>query len=190
MTGAVTVTVTGSEGTIAVVNGDVVQFRGSNNAYSSGPLEYNGFLNTDCTFTARGNIMSLINKNTFPTLKSMPQNNGFQYFFKYVTGLVEDASKIMLPATTLCTRCYMEMFRGTGITKVPKLPAMILTTQCYTDMFAECDSLMFVPEDLLPAMTLATSCYDGMFCRCTNLLNAPRLPATTLVANCYGSYSS
>jgi uncharacterized protein YjdB len=48
---------------------------------------------------------------------------------------------IALPATTLTTSCYANMFRGTGIDRSPVLPATTLASGCYTRMFYNCASL-------------------------------------------------
>ena len=50
-------------------------------------------------------------------------------------------------------------------------------------LFAECKQLISAPK--LPATTLAANCYFAMFYGCTNLTSAPKLPATTLAKNCY-----
>ena len=92
--------------------------------------------------------------------------------------------KYCLPATTLATNCYGDMFEGcTSLTTAPELPATTLTYACYDSMFRGCTSLTTAPE--LPATTLVNSCYQSMFYGCTSLTTAPELPATTLVSNCY-----
>ena len=63
------------------------------------------------------------------------------------------------------------------------LPATTLESDCYYNMFQNCTSLTTAPE--LPATTLASFCYNGMFNGCTSLTTAPELPATTLVQRCY-----
>ena len=52
-------------------------------------------------------------------------------------------------------------------------------------MFDGCTSLVNAPA--LPATTLVDYCYDGMFYNCTSLVTAPELPATTLAKNCYNN---
>jgi hypothetical protein len=52
-------------------------------------------------------------------------------------------------------------------------------------MFKNCTSLVNAPE--LPATTLMQDCYKQMFTNCTSLVNAPELPATTLVTSCYSN---
>ena len=50
-------------------------------------------------------------------------------------------------------------------------------------LFYECESLTSAPK--LPATTLKAECYNYMFYGCTGLTAAPELPATTLEAGCY-----
>jgi hypothetical protein len=97
---------------------------------------------------------------------------------------IVDASKLILPATTLTENCYQSMFYGcTSLTTAPKLPATTLTENCYYRMFYGCTSLTIAPK--LPATALDYSCYASMFYGCTSLTTAPELPATTLADFCY-----
>lgn len=49
---------------------------------------------------------------------------------------------------------------------------------CYNSMFSGCTSLVQAPA--LPATTLVDRCYNAMFYNCTRLTTAPALPATAL----------
>ena len=110
-------------------------------------------------------------------------SNAFQALFmndKYV----KDASNLILPATSLSSYYYSNMFNGcSGLTAAPALPATRLAQWCYASMFYNCSSLTTAPE--LPATTLANYCYSGMFRNCRTLTAAPVLPATTLTQQCY-----
>ena len=55
----------------------------------------------------------------------------------------------------------------------------------YLFLFLDCASLIQAPE--LPATTLMDNCYDSMFYNCTSLVNAPSLPATELSGACYAN---
>ena len=55
----------------------------------------------------------------------------------------------------------------------------------YIFLFRDCTSLIQAPE--LPATTLMSNCYDSMFYNCTSLVNAPSLPATELSGACYAN---
>ena len=81
---------------------------------------------------------------------------------------------------------FYKLFNGcTGIVEVSNnfIPATTLVTGCYTNMFMGCTSLVNAP--VLPATELANNCYEGMFNGCTSLVTAPVLPATELDNNCY-----
>ena len=97
---------------------------------------------------------------------------------------VRDAGNLILPATSLSSYYYSNMFNGcSGLTTAPVLPATRLAQWCYASMFFGCYSLKTAPA--LPATTLANYCYSGMFRNCTSLTIAPALPATTLTQQCY-----
>ena len=55
----------------------------------------------------------------------------------------------------------------------------------YLFLFLDCASLIQAPE--LPATALMDNCYDSMFYNCTSLVNAPALPATELSGACYAN---
>lgn len=110
-------------------------------------------------------------------------SNNFKTLFmndKYV----KDASNLILPATSLSSYYYSNMFNGCrALTAAPALPATRLAQWCYASMFFGCSSLKTAPT--LPATTLANYCYSGMFRGCRALTAAPALPATTLTQQCY-----
>jgi len=109
----------------------------------------------------------------------------FNYMFSSKSTLIS-LDDDCLPATTLATQCYSNMFRlCTNLTTAPTLPATTLATQCYSNMFYDCTNLTTAPT--LPATTLADYCYYNMFRLCTNLTTAPTLPATTLADYCYSN---
>ena len=170
---------------INVVNGDTVQFRGDNATYATATNVYNRFSGTTASFNVKGNIMSLIDSDDYAGVSSLTSSYTFAHLFIDCTGLT-DASKLVLPATTLTDSCYYGMFSGcTSLTKAPELPATTLTNACYFNMFNGCTSITTAPE--LPATTLANYCYCNMFRDCTSLTTTPELPATTLAEYCYGN---
>jgi hypothetical protein len=165
-----------SETTISVVEGDEVQFNGTNTDY------YNNAISTTTQFNVKGNIMSLTDGNDFETADTV-NASAFRGLFAACTYLIS-ASDLKLPATTLATYCYAYMFRDcTSLTTAPELPTATLADYCCQNMFRNCTSLTTAPE--LPATTAAPHCYSNMFWGCTSLTTAPELPATTLTANCY-----
>lgn len=196
---------------INVTTGDVLQFKGDNASYGSvSPRRYNSFYGSTATFTAEGNVMSLIDSTWFATANTISENGALRCLFNSCTGLT-DASGLVLPATNITQYCYAEMFYRcfnltappkilpamtladycyqsmfdmcTGMTTTPELPATTLAAYCYHDMFDGCYSLTTAPE--LPASVMATDCYDGMFYACSALTTAPVLSATTLEFCCY-----
>lgn len=162
--------------TISVVEGDEVQFKGTNTNYNGNTIS------ATSQFNVKGNIMSLTDGDDFETADTV-NTNGFYGLFNGCTYLVS-ASNLKLPATTLAYGCYYGMFQGcTSLTTAPELPATTLANNCYYQMFSGCTSLTTAPE--LPATTLSDNCYNRMFLDCTNLTQAPALPATTLATYCY-----
>lgn len=180
--------------------GNKVMFRGTNASYNG-----NGkfVVTTAATAGTRGmtragsgealcliygNIMSLIKSTGFADLKELTAANAgaFKEMFAgqpiNVPSIEELA--LVLPATTLVSACYDNMFSGCeNLTQTPALPAETLADNCYNGMFAGCTSLTEVSE--LPATELAEGCYNKMFSGCESLTEAPVLPAETLVTGCY-----
>ena len=176
--------------TIPVTAGDKVQFRGTNESYCNS--EY-GSDPTNFTSTAPcyvyGNVMSLINQNTWTYNKTLSSDYALAYLFSdgfntNTTIKNHPYNEIVLPATTLTQFCYLGMFNGCeGITTAPDLPATALAAYCYDDMFSGCSGLTEAPR--LPATTLALGCYTMMFYGCSSLETAPTLPANIVCANAY-----
>ena len=168
---------------------DKVQFRATSAGNNSVAYRSFAISNGDCY--VYGNVMSLLYQD-FGGKTQLPSGSEqtFCELFQNCQLLTSDPNKpIILPATTLSTYCYWNMFRGcTGLTTAPELPATTLADNCYFHMFNGCTNLTTAPE--LPATTLASNCYSCMFYDCTSLESAPELPATTLANNCYGTMFS
>ena len=163
--------------------GDKVSFRAmSTNGAFYGASESSFDCDKDCYLY--GNIMSLLSEDDFATMTSVP-DNAFKRMFVGNEHILNHPSKaLVLPATTLASGCYQEMFEGcTSLQTAPALPATSLAENCYNEMFEGCTSLQTAPA--LPATTLAMECYSSMFSGCTSLQTAPALPATTLAMGCY-----
>ena len=170
---------------LATLNtGDKLLIKGSNAAYGDSSF-FNYFIST-ANFNVEGNIMSLIYGDNFigqTTLDSSGYN--FKHLFYNCNKLIS-AENLSLPATTLVTGCYSDMFyKCSSLITAPNLPATTVATHCYNEMFRNCTSLTTIPS-ILPATTLANYCYTLMFYNCTSLTTAPELPATTLTYYCYG----
>ena len=118
-------------------------------------------------FTAEGNIMSLLYGDNFQNQTTLSSEYVFGGLFGTGATLT-NAENLILPATTLSTRCYAAMFKNcNSLVKAPALPATTLAELCYSNMFWGCTSLTTAPD--LPATTLATQCYYYMFEGCSSL---------------------
>ena len=170
--------------TIPVTTGEDVYLRGE--AKQLG--KYNSFININSSvdINASGNIMSLLYGDDYKDKVAF--KSGSEYTFNSLfsgNAHLINAKDLILPATTLASCCYTNMFNGcTSLTNAPELHATTLSGDCYRYMFQGCTSLTTAPE--LPATELADYCYDSMFKGCTKLTTAPELPATTLTSGCYG----
>ena len=165
--------------------GDKVSFRAKlpNGAFYG---DYGNVFTCDKDCYIYGNIMSLLSKDDFATMTSVP-DNAFRGLFRDNAHIHNHPSKaLVLPATVLGNYCYQEMFKNCdALTTAPALPATSLAQNCYCMMFYDCEALTTAPA--LPATSLAEWCYKSMFSGCTNLQTAPVLPATSLAKSCYSS---
>ena len=181
---AVVPTTTGAS--FSVNAGDILWIRGTNsNGCATSGSKYNYF-----TFSNKVHVYGNVNSLLSPFGEEVT-SVGDYCFYRLFSGCGSNLytyaeKKIILPATTLASNCYCNMFEGcTSLTIAPELPATTLASYCYGSMFYGCTSLKFAPE--LPATTLVSGCYGSMFSGCTSLKFAPELPATTLASNCYSS---
>ena len=135
-----------------------------------------------------GNVMSLIAKDEFSSLNTIPCAGAFCNLFldnQYIKN--HEKYNIVLPATTLKIGCYANMFRGCKkLAKAPELPAKPLESDCYSYMFASCESLTTAP--VLPANTLVERCYYYMFVGCSNLSSITCLATANDASNCVNSW--
>lgn len=170
--------------TVKVNSGDKVLFKGNMTPSIYG---IGSFSASTATYDIQGNVMSLLYGDNFINQTNLSDKSAaFRYLFRPKSGLLGtiSAKNLILPATTLSTNCYNEMFAGcTLLTQAPSLPATTLASSCYKSMFLGCTSLTTAPS--LPATTMVDNCYQYMFRGCTSLVNAPSLPATTLAQYCY-----
>ncbi len=137
-----------------------------------------------------GNIMSLIDKDSFSTITTLTASRTFESLFAGNEHIIHDPDghgELVLPATTLAERCYTGMFLGCSKLGVaPALPATDLTgaDKCY---FLMLGATNIDTPPALPAEVLSDRCYRMMFWHCHNLASFPALPATTLADGCYDS---
>lgn len=187
--------------TISVKRWDRVQFKGTNASYAGCRIS------STARFEASGNIMSLINESTFPTLTTIGASGFSELFMENISLL--SAGRMLMPAKTLGTFCYGNMFTGCEGLRVPpkELPATTVVTSAYTDMFSGCTRLenipIFTPQSIgsqgcrrmfvgcislteVPDLNFGSissgGCYS-MFYGCTSLVESPSISATTVSSN-------
>lgn len=143
-----------------------------------------GSLDVSGEFDVSGNIMSLLYLDSFKEETDLSTSGTtFESLFEDCSGL-RNAENLVLPATSLSSRCYYGMFNGcSNLVNPPKLEAQVLSEKCYSEMFCGCFALEKAP--VLSSKYLAPGCYGGMFEECTSLTSAPALPATDLKEGCY-----
>ena len=167
--------------TLSLKTNDEVRVKCITSAYTRGTTS--AMFSGACEYEVYGNIMSLLYGDDFIEQSVLTTQYSFRSLFYGQTNL-KNAENLILPATTLKSNCYNNMFRDcSSLTTAPELPATKLTNACYQNMFYNCTRLTEAPE--LPATALASSCYSNMFFGCNSLAKAPELPATALASSCY-----
>jgi len=133
--------------TPTITSGSKVLWKGVGNQMSKNTSNNNySYFSSTGNFNVRGNIMSLLYGDDFQNNTSFNSgsNYNFSYIFKDATKLT-DAVNLILPATTLTTYCYSNMFSGcTSLATAPALPATTLATNCYRYMFQNCSNLNYI----------------------------------------------
>lgn len=161
--------------------GDVVKWRGSNDALGTyvGQVEnaYGSCFTSTCRFNVYGNIHSLlyVYPRIFGSFSELELDE--EYTFSYLfcdledgrSCRVVDASGIVFnPSVPFKYRCYQGMFEDCSeLESAPALPSTFLSEGCYSWMFHNCESLTNAP--VLPAVSLSRYCYDEMFSGCVSL---------------------
>ena len=169
---------------INVSAGDKVAFYGDGTNITA----YNGTKIAGGTAQVKvyGNIMSLVDETGYETATALSAEQTFDSFFDSNANLT-DASGLLLPATTLTTRCYEFLFNGcAALTAAPALPATSLASYCYSAMFNNCVALTAAPA--LPAKVLAPRCYQNMFKGCTKLSSVTCLATDISANNCLNNW--
>ena len=139
---------------VRVDQGDKVLWKGNatqTGYYDDDYRDYVGsFFSSDCGFNTYGNVMSLLYGDDFYNNKNLGNTEGtFAHLFSDYDGrkicVVVSAQNLILPATTLTTNCYQNMFRScTSLTTAPVLPATTLVNSCYKYMFQGCSNLNYI----------------------------------------------
>lgn len=121
--------------TTPLKKGQTLSFRGN--------LTPNSFVGIGCftiskSCNLKGNVMSMLFGDKAKDNYSL---YGYAYAFSglfYYCTTIKTVSNNFLPATTLASYCYHEMFSGcTSLTTAPDLPAEELKNNCYSSMFNE-----------------------------------------------------
>lgn len=174
---------------VACIKGNRVDYKNGGADQYDGPKDKPIFrASLKCYIS--GNIMSLV--GDAPGDAPELSESAFQGAFSRGGGTananidIDPDSPLILPATTLATKCYMNMFRNcTSLTRAPQFRVEVTASNCCYNMFRQCSNLVDVSGIELPAQTLSEDCYRELFRQCTKLTTAPVLPARTLVKSCY-----
>lgn len=143
---------------VPISAGDKVRLRGNNSTYGgSNPLAMgedetdntshiigtknleNSF--DDCNYKMYGNVMSLVYGDNFVSANTLTESYAFANLFNRRTvnqGFCIEASHLVLPATTLTTGCYYNMFDEQHFGTAPKLEADSVPIYAYQGMFQDC----------------------------------------------------
>lgn len=97
---------------------------------------------TDKKVYIAGNIMSLLVEDDYADNTPMPEDAFNGAFYQVL--LDNDPEDPLILPTTVNTRCYKNMLRGTLLSKAPYLPATTAAEACYASIFRECSSLTSV----------------------------------------------
>lgn len=131
-----------------------------------------------------GNIMSLLYGSNFTgnEVALRDVQDEFNKIFGNNTSL-QSADSLLLPATTLHLRSYMNMFENcTNLTSAPDLNPTILANDSCVQMFEGCSSLQSGP--IIYAQELGSASCMQMFVNCTSLNSITCLATDISAADC------
>lgn len=180
--------------TINVSVGDIVKFRGNNNAYGGYTTEggqggtdywyWHSFFGGTASFEVFGNIMSLIDSVNYSSIRQL-YNYGFYGLFMGCTGLTgAKYLSLSLYTSDAYSYSYWYMFSGCcNLLTAPKYIKSTLSQQTCSRMFSDCTNLLEAPEEL--TLNISNASCQYMFNNCKNLKSAPVLPAKVLQTDCY-----
>ena len=93
-------------------------------------------------YSIGGNAMSLLYGQDFTGSETaFPTGTTHNLSMVFTDPYLVNAGNLLLPATTLTSHCYDEMFFGSAIVTAPELPATTLVDGCYNEMFRGCTNL-------------------------------------------------
>lgn len=130
---------------VSLAKGQKVSFRGTDATSTSSSSHMQ--INCDDLCYIYGNIMSLLDKDNFATLTTLPYVETFAELFKgneYITHA--DGKDLVLPATQLLKECYFQMFYGcTRLNHIVCLATDVSADNCtYQWMFNVAEKGTFV----------------------------------------------
>ena len=129
---------TTGETALSLNQGDEVRFKGNGTCKAL-------FSGNTMAFNAYGNIESLEYGDNFSGATTIKVSSEAFMFLFYDCKEFIDASKIILPATTLKKGCYMGMFRScANLSSVPKLLAPSVPSDAYNSLFTDCTKLNYI----------------------------------------------
>ena len=177
--------------TPTVSSGDSVYWKGSNHTILSNKGICTFSATTD--FDVEGNIMSLHYGDNFEGETDLTgKDRAFMNLFSGCTSVI-NASGLTLPATTLSTQCYCNMFnRASNLTTLPSLSAATtLAVGCCQNMYYNSPTNLRISVQesyLLPATILVQDCYRQMFYGCGNLDKITCLATNRSASNCTNNW--
>jgi hypothetical protein len=180
-----TTAITLNAGQVACIRGNRPNYKNAGTDQWETPVNKPIFeANKKCYIS--GNIMSLLED------KVNLVESAFQGAFSKGSGTavtyidIDPEAPLLLPATTLAPKCYMQMFRNcTSLTRAPVFRVEVPAYRSCYNMLRQCSNVTDASTIELPATTLAEDCYRELFRQCSKLEAVPVLPAPTLVKGCY-----
>lgn len=122
-----------------VYSGDTVQFRGINEKYGTDYDSYSTFSGSTASFNISGNINSLID---YENINDITAVTAFAFNYLFASCGVVDASKLVIPSSSVGSWGYSYMFKGcTSLTKSPQIMAENLGNNSCQGMFSGCTNL-------------------------------------------------
>ena len=155
---------------INVTAGQEIAFRSTVTTWNTnGGTNYRR-IRPDFPFDVAGDITSLLVGDKYGTAQaSVPASYSFSDFFK--ESLVEDASKLVLPMTSVPSNAFKSFFDSCPnlVAGPAELPATSVAATCYRNMFKDCSSLTSAPIIRRPTTHSGTGWYQQMFLNCSSL---------------------
>ena len=139
---------------INLTRDDRICFRTSTNGTGNANYKYLR-ITCDNECYVYGNVMSLVAADNFANATEVTEDalhSLFQSTSSSVPNEIKNhpVNELVLPATTLSTTCYCEMFGNCAkLTKAPDLPAKELAVSCYSSMFNGCKKDLNIPSKFI-----------------------------------------